>query len=79
MQTAEALTGFKFGEGVGVLVACQLPPGLDPFHGPESQLCVLGSWLCARHPWVLCDRDTPCHHVHLMPQFRAMQDSEKVC
>lgn len=49
----EAVLGFKAGRGAGVLVACQLPPGLALLRGPESQPCVLGSWLCPEHPWGL--------------------------
>ena len=46
----EALLGFKAEKGAGVLVACQLPPGLALLCGPESQPCALGSCLCPGHP-----------------------------
>lgn len=45
--------GFEAGKGTGVLVARQLPPGLAPLCGPESQPCVLGSCLRPGHPWDL--------------------------
>lgn len=53
MLATEALLGIEAGKGAGVLVACQLPPGLALLCGPESQHCVLGSWLCSGHPWGL--------------------------
>lgn len=31
-----------------------------------SHSCVLGSWLCPRHPMDWCDRDTSCHQAHLL-------------
>jgi hypothetical protein len=53
VPAAEVLLGFEAGKGVGVLMAGQLPPGLAPLRGPESQPCVPGSWLCPGHPWGL--------------------------
>lgn len=53
MLATEALLGIEAGKGAGVLVARQLPPGLALLCGPESQHCVLGSWLCSGHPWGL--------------------------
>lgn len=56
-----ALLGVRGWEGHGVLVARQLPPGLAPLCGPESQPCVLGSCLCPGHPWDLS------HAEHALP------------
>lgn len=53
MPGTEALLGVRGWEGHGVLVARQLPPGLAPLCGPESQPCVLGSCLRPGHPWDL--------------------------
>lgn len=52
--------GVRAGRGAGVPVARQLPPGLALLCGPESQPCVLGSWLRLGHPWGLShDRAHP--------------------
>ena len=53
MPGTEALLGFEDEKGMGVLVAHQLLPGLALLCDPESQPCVLGSFLCPRHPWGL--------------------------